>query len=64
VSKEGICKKKKLESSLQEETSLARNLDVFTSLIRICRLLYRFDALQAHSFLYLLIDYNYRHSIV
>jgi hypothetical protein len=32
--------------------------------VRICRLFYRFDAIQIHLILYLLIDYVYRHSIV
>jgi hypothetical protein len=63
----GVICKKILESSLREETPLARKPSSnrrLTSTVRICRLFYRSDAIQIHLILYLLIDYVYRHSTV
>jgi hypothetical protein len=38
--------------------------NAFTFFVRIHRLLYRYDALQTHSLLHLLVEYVYRHSII
>jgi hypothetical protein len=63
--------KKIVEPYLREKTFLARNPSSNRRLtlhslhtVRIRRLFYRFDDIQAHLLLYLLVYYIYRHSIV